>query len=156
MYTANRILLTCTVDTLLENHLKNPLSIDIKWYVDNGTENQINVGVDEPTQTVVNGDHVQITSTLALSGTSNQNAAFINGPGSYYCRVQATTCSTESDVSIESNNSQSFQVLSRDEHLQAASDCSKRNFIANVQSCDVFKEVIASQTTPSLHLTSSS
>ena len=135
VYEADKVLLTCTVTDPVQNDLTSSLRIDIKWYFDNGTKQEVNVGTET---TVRNGDEdvVKITSTLALSATSDQNAMHIGGEGFYYCQVQAAITSAM-DVRLESNPSQMFQVSSRDFHFQASTSCMERNFIDNVESCAV-------------------
>ena len=75
-------------------------------------------------------EHVQVTSTLKLSGTSDKNYTFLS-KGSYYCQVQLT------DETVVSKSSQAFQVLDEDEYTQAATSCYERTFIDHVKSCAI-------------------
>ena len=84
---------------------------------------------------------MQVTSTLNVSGTSNQNFAFL-AEGFYYCQVQMT------DMAAVANSSQRFQVLNRDEYVQASTSCSERTFIASVESCAAYAVTATEQTTP--------
>ena len=125
------IALTCRVESLTQDAFLDPSVIEIRWYFYNGTEYELTTGVGH-TRTGGNGDHVQVTSTLNVSGTSNQRFAFL-GEGFYYCQVQMT------DMVVIANSSQRFHVLSRDDYVQAATSCDERTFIANVESCAAYE-----------------
>ena len=124
------IVLTCSVESLSSDVFADPSDIEIRWYFYNGTEYELTTGVNH-TRTGGNGVHVQVTSTINVSGTSNQNFAFL-GEGFYYCQVQLT------DMTVVTNSSQRFQVLNRDEYVQASTFCSERTFIASVESCAAY------------------
>ena len=106
------IVLTCSVESLSSDVFSDLSVIEIRWYFHNGTEYELTTGVSH-TRTGGNGAHVLVTSTIKISGTSNQNFAFI-AEGFYYCQVQMT------DMTVVVNSSQRFQVLNRDEYVQAS------------------------------------
>ena len=125
------IVLMCRVESLSQDAFTDPSVIEIRWYFHNGTEYELTTGVGH-IRMGGNGDHVQVTSTLNVSGTSNQRFTFL-GEGFYYCLVQMT------DKVVVSNSSQRFQVLGQDQYVQAATSCDERTFIANVESCAAYE-----------------
>ena len=93
------------------------------------------VGINQ-TEGGGNGDRVEISSTLAISG---QDAAELKGfaelkEGLYYCRVQM------SNMNSMSNSSRQFYV-NIDQYLQYAARCDGRNFIYGVEECAVYPTV---------------
>ena len=133
------IVLTCSVVSLSQQAFPDPSLIEIRWFFYNGTEYELTNGVGH-TRTGGNGDHVQVTSTLNVSGTSDQRFAFL-GEGFYYCQVQMT------DMTVVANSSQRFQVLSRDEYVQASTNCRERTFYDNVESCAAYEVTTTDSTT---------
>ena len=103
VYEQERVILTCSVSSTGYNTIIDSSGIYIKWYFNNGTEHELMVGINQTTEGG-NGERIEISSTLTISGTSQQDAANLN-EGSYYCRVQM------SYINIMSNSSQRFVVF---------------------------------------------
>ena len=131
VYETDLEVLTCTVESLSTADVSDPQDILIKWFFFNDTEYELTVGVNPPQRTGGNGGHVTVTSTLHISGTSQQNASYVS-EGFYHCQVQMT------DRSVQSQPSQKFEVFNRDQYLQASTSCSERTFTAPLQSCAVY------------------
>ena len=110
VYEPERLVLTCSVSSTESTSLPDPDDVCIKWYFNNGTEHELMVGINQ-TRDGGNGEMVEISSTLAISGISQQNAANIK-EGSYYCRVHIL------DMNTMSNSSQQFVVLERSIYTQ--------------------------------------
>ena len=122
IYEEERIVLTCTVMSgVLDSTLSlGPDNLNIRWFYSNGTvnhESELTVGVNETRRGGGNGDPVEISSALAISGSPEGNVASL-AVGSYYCRVQVN------DPTMKANSSHSFVAESRDMYLQYATRCS--------------------------------
>ena len=146
IYEAERIVLTCTIESS-EDILDSRLFVDpgrIRWYTyySNGTESELTVGTNETRREGGNGDPIVVSSTLAISATSQQNAADLV-QGSYYCRVHVSGCS---HWGLLSNFSQKFTVLNHNVYLQHGTSCSERNFITAERVCAVYN-IIGNPTT---------
>ena len=83
------MILKCTVSSegLLNPDPLDPSRISIKWYFNNGTESELTVGTNEVREGG-NGEHIVISSTLTITGSSFQHVAVSLAQGSYYCRVK--------------------------------------------------------------------
>lgn len=136
LYRADKILLTCTVtsegvsDSALSLEPSNNLRI--RWFFNNGTDRELTTGTNETRREGGNGEHVVISSILAISGSESppENVASL-AVGSYYCQVQVN------DETMQANSSQQFKALDPDEYLQSATSCTERNFIAGDSACAV-------------------
>ena len=132
LYEEERIILKCTVSSegLLNPDPLDPSRISIKWYFNNGIESELTVGTNE-TRKGGNGEHIVISSTLTITGSSFQHVAASLAQGSYYCRVNIA------NRSLVSNSSQQFIVLDEDSYLQAAARCSDATLITRERACAI-------------------
>ena len=133
LYEAERIELTCTVSSqgIADSSISlDPSNLNIRWFFNNGTDHELTIGTNETRREGGNGASVVISSTLAISGMSQENVASL-APGEYYCRVQVN------DQTMRSNSSQQFTALQQDSYIQYGTSCSKRTFIAEESACAV-------------------
>ena len=134
LYHAERIILICTISSEDSNPIIDPSRINIKWYYNNGTDNELTVGTNETRREGGNGEPIRISSTLTISSSfSYQHDAASLAEGSYYCRVlqDVTEC-------LVSNSSQQFIVLTRGSYLQDAVRCLDRSFTFTESACAVY------------------
>ena len=142
IYSAERIVLTCTVSSEGISDSLTSLdssSININWFFNNGTEYELMVGTNVTRSEDGNGSAIIISSTLAVSGITQEDIAPL-APGSYYCRVNVALTGED----VVSNFSQQFIVMDQDNYLQfTTNNCSNESFIANESSCAIRNQSIA-------------
>ena len=129
-------MLTCTVtsDGVQHSALSlNPNSLNIRWFFFNNRtnhESELTNGTNETRREGGNAVPVVISSTLAISRSSEGNVANL-AVGSYYCRVQVN------DPTMHANSSQQFMALTENHYLQIASGCDRTSFVAERNVCAV-------------------
>ena len=139
-----RIILICTISSEDSNPIIDSSRINIKWYHNNGTENELTVGSNETRREGGNGEPIRISSTLTISSSfSRQHDAASLAEGSYYCRVLLNV----TEWGLVSNSSQQFIVLPYDQYIQASTSCSERSFTVTQSACAVHYSAVVNPTT---------
>ena len=145
IYDAERIILTCTISSEgFSSIIIDSSRINIKWYYNNGTDNELTVGTNETRREGGNGEAIIISSTLTISSSfSRQHDAASLAEGSYYCRVLLNV----TEWVFLSNSSQQLIVLDFDQYLQSSTSCSRRSFISIESACAVYYSAVVNPTT---------